>query len=203
MEIWLNKGNDKLRLPVLPEEFEVASSNMNERININAIGEINILGNEEVKEFEMESFFPAQEYYFVEYNGFPKPYECVEMIDKWRHSKEPARLIVTDTSINMEVGFDEFTYGERDGTGDVYYSLSLSEYKQIKVRVKAKKYEPPKKAKRPAPKPKKKSYTVKRGDNLWNISKRFTGNPMNYKKIAKENKIKNPNLIFPGQVIKI
>jgi prophage DNA circulation protein len=43
-------------------------------------------------------------------------------------------------------------------------------------------------------------YTVKKGDNLWNISKKYYGRGIDYKKIANANKklIKNPNLIYPG-----
>jgi len=46
-------------------------------------------------------------------------------------------------------------------------------------------------------------YVVVKGDTLWHISKRFTGNPFNYPRIAGENRIANPDLIFPGQKIKL
>lgn len=51
----------------------------------------------------------------------------------------------------------------------------------------------------------KRTYTVKRGDCLWNIAKRFYGNGAKYTKIydANTNKIANPNLIYPGQVFVI
>ncbi len=39
-------------------------------------------------------------------------------------------------------------------------------------------------------------YTVKKGDTLINIAKKYN---TNYKKIANDNNIKNPNLIYPGQ----
>ena len=49
------------------------------------------------------------------------------------------------------------------------------------------------------------TYTVKRGDCLWNIAKRFYGNGALYTKIydANTKKIANPNLIYPGQVFVI
>lgn len=46
-------------------------------------------------------------------------------------------------------------------------------------------------------------YVVKRGDTLWNISQRLTGNPYNYPRIAGSNDIANPDLIFPGQRIRL
>lgn len=49
------------------------------------------------------------------------------------------------------------------------------------------------------------TYTVKKGDCLWNIAKQFYGNGASYTKIydANTNKIANPNLIYPGQVFVI
>lgn len=46
-------------------------------------------------------------------------------------------------------------------------------------------------------------YIVQKGDNLWNISKRFYGAGSEYHRIVKANKISNPNLIYPGQKLKI
>ncbi len=45
-------------------------------------------------------------------------------------------------------------------------------------------------------------YTVKKGDMLWHLTHHFYGNPYLYVKVARYNKIKNPNLIEVGQKIK-
>jgi len=62
---------------------------------------------------------------------------------------------------------------------------------------------PPKPAKPPTPPVR--TYTVKKGDNLWNISKKYYGTGTKWPTIANANKkiIKNPNLIYPGQVLVI
>ena len=51
----------------------------------------------------------------------------------------------------------------------------------------------------------KRTYTVKKGDSLWNIAKKYYGDGSQYKKIydANTNKIANPNLIYVGQVLVI
>lgn len=46
-------------------------------------------------------------------------------------------------------------------------------------------------------------YTVKAGDSLSKIAERYYGDPMEYKKIAHYNNISNPDLIHPGQKIRI
>jgi len=46
-------------------------------------------------------------------------------------------------------------------------------------------------------------YVVQEGDTLWGISERFTGNPFNYPRIAGENRIADPDLIFPEQQIRL
>lgn len=46
-------------------------------------------------------------------------------------------------------------------------------------------------------------YVVKKDDTLWSISERLTGNPFNYPRIAGENRIADPDLIFPGQRIRL
>ena len=48
-----------------------------------------------------------------------------------------------------------------------------------------------------------KTYTVKKGDSLWAIAAKFYGKGSEYSKIASANtdKISNPNLIYPGQVL--
>ena len=47
MEIWLSWQNnaERLRLPILPSSFEVEVGNLNTRVNINEIGNINLIGD--------------------------------------------------------------------------------------------------------------------------------------------------------------
>ncbi len=47
------------------------------------------------------------------------------------------------------------------------------------------------------------TYTVVRGDNLWNIAVRAYGDGYKWVEIAKNNGLTNPNLIFSGNIIKL
>lgn len=66
--------------------------------------------------------------------------------------------------------------------------------------------EPEKVVPEPAPKPEKKpdvKYHIRWGDTLWDLSESYYKNPWKYPKIARYNKIKNPDLIISGTDILI
>ena len=46
-------------------------------------------------------------------------------------------------------------------------------------------------------------HTVVRGDTLWHITKKYAGDPFKYPEVARKNRIKNPDRIYPGQEIRI
>lgn len=110
----------------------------------------------------------------------------------------------------MECTIESFSWGEQDATGDIYYTLSLKEYKRIKIK-KANitvETDPPKQRETKAPETNSgKKYTVKSGDCLWNIAKKFYGNGAQYKKIVDANQQifskRSPNLIYAGEVLNI
>ena len=52
----------------------------------------------------------------------------------------------------------------------------------------------------PAPKPSFTTYTVRKGDTLWEIAQKYK---TTVNELVRLNKIKNPNLIYPGQKLKV
>lgn len=189
-----NNNEEQLRLPVIPSEFELSQRNNNTVININSLGEINLIGKKGLASISLSSFFPAQEYYFCKYTGFPMPYECVKMIQKWRDSGKPIRLIITGTPVNYAMTIENFTFSEQDGTRDVSFALELREYiftKQVKpteittsngTKITV---PPTKRETKPIP-PKKKA---QKGDNMYTVAKKTTGSVSNASAVAKTNKV--------------
>ena len=213
MEFWLKKSNsDKIMLPVNPESFAFTEKHNNTSVNVNSIGEVNLLGKRDLKTGTISSHFPKRDRNYANNSGRQAPYTYINKLLSWKSSGKPVQLIITGTKINFQVTIETLKYGEQDGTGDVYYDLPLKEYRAVEIKkTKLKKTKKKKttkkksKPKRPAAKKKTKTYTVKSGDCLWNIAKRFYGNGAQYTKIynANRGKIKNPNLIYPGQVLTI
>lgn len=199
MEFWLSWQNNKerLRLPILPPSFQVEVDNLNTTININELGNIKLIGKSGLKKIAIESFFPAQEYHFCEYMGFPLPYSCLGMIEGWRKSGKPIRLIVTDTPINLAMAIENFVYGEHDGSGDVYYTLELEEYVFTEVKQDSKSHGYTVNNIRPA-KEMPKTYVPKPNDTPVTIAKKTTGNSVNAKKIIE----RNPTVFKNNTVIK-
>lgn len=209
MEYWLfsNDKKESLQLPVAPPSFKISKGNNNTTVIITTAGELNMIGKGKLAAVTLETFFPAQKYYFCQYTGFPAPYDCVKLIEKWRQSGDPIRLIITQTDVNMAASIESFEYGEQDGTGDVYFTLELKEYRFVSIpTVTFVAAQPSSRSYAAAARPTKSSqtvYVVKRGDTLWAIARRYTGSGTNYPSIASKNHIRNPNLIYPGQKLVI
>jgi len=47
------------------------------------------------------------------------------------------------------------------------------------------------------------THVVVKGDTLWDISKKYLNNPFRYPEVAKLSEIKNPDLIYPGDIVRI
>ena len=206
MEFWLQKDNDsKFQLPVKPSEYTVNVAHRNTQVNVIQLGDINLIGNTGLREISLSSFFPAKDYNFSNNSGRKEPLTYVKKIETWRQSKEPIRVIITGV-LNMECTVESFSYGERDATGDIYYTATLKEYKKIKLKKATVSIATVStRSTKSASSNSGKTYTVKKGDCLWKIAKQFYGNGADYSKIYNANKgiINNPSLIYPNQVLTI
>ena len=208
MEFWIKQGEGALQLPVKPTEFNVTVAHRNTVVNVIQLGDINLMGKTGLREVSLSSFFPAKDYNFSINSGRKAPIACVNQLESWRNSGKPVRVIITDL-LNMEATIESFTWGERDATDDIYYTLALKEYKKIKTKqatetVATGATETTRETKAPESSSGK-TYTVKAGDCLWNIAKRFYGDGSQYTKIATANggTVTNPNTIHAGQVLTI
>lgn len=208
MEFWLSYNNfaEKLQLPVNPGEFRIATGNKNTVVDIQSLGELNLIGDEKLADIQLSSFFPVNYASYCSYLDIPNPYDAVEQIENWRKLKEPIRLVITDTTINMSCTIENFEYGERGGTRDVYYTLSLKEYRFIEVQQVTDPTPTGMSSVRPDTKQTPKTYDVKSGDSLYMIAKKVYGDGSKWQELYAANKDvigSDANLIKPGQQLVI
>lgn len=163
MNFWLkHTDSDKFKLPVTPSSFEVSVAHKNTVVNIITLGEINLLGKTGLKSISLSCFFPAQDYNFSKADR-EDPEWYVSKLEKWRNSNTLIRFIITDV-INIQCTIESFSWGMQDGTKDIYYSLTLKEYRSVSAK------------KRSVKKIKATTHKVKKGDTLSKIAKKYYGN---------------------------
>ena len=117
---------EELTLPVTPWKYSVTTAQNNKVVDI--------LDSGELKTLKFGCFFPHQENHeghkYIIGDSY-SPTECVEQLIKWKESKKPVRVIITDTSVNMMMAIMTFNYNEKDFSGDVWYEISLTEYREL------------------------------------------------------------------------
>lgn len=214
IEMYLKAEGDMIQIPVIPSEFGVDDGSKIDTAYITKDGDHDVYMGKSLKKFSISSEFPSSDRSYCSCSP-SSPYDYVNTINGWIEDGKIVRFIVTGTPINYETRISSFSYKEADGTRDIYYNLSLIEHIPFKFTYKPKQPSTNKapnkvdnKNNRPAPKPSNKTsktYTVKKGDCLWNIAKKYYGSGSSYNKIYNANKniIKNPNLIYPGQKLVI
>ncbi len=205
MEIWLTKEGDAsgtlkktaVWLPILPPAFSVSLDNLHQTVDVHTRGEVTILGKRGLKNLELSSFFPAQDYPFASYRKNQEPYSYVKRLLAWQD--DPVRVTITGTNINDLMIFTSFSYGEPDSTGDIEYTMSLQEYRPPKYTKPAKKTRTGKTAvkigdgtmgtaSRSVKTTTVKTYTVMKGDSLPGLAKKFYGSGSQADKLYNANK---------------
>ena len=64
LNIYIKYDKEKVRLPVLPSEFEMSATQGNTTVVIHDFGEINLKGDRGLYSISLSSFFPSEHYYF-------------------------------------------------------------------------------------------------------------------------------------------
>ena len=218
--VFFDKDNATYRLPVNPEEIETSSAQAIEKYEILKLGQIAIPTHMELKQYSFEAEFPHRPLHYVETSGdYRGPDFYLRLFEQWRQAKEPVRFIASNgigEDINTLVLIEELTVVERAGEeGDKYVSLQLLEYREFGKKAVVVTTPTPagtviavakKEESAPAVNPKSNgTHIVQPGDTLWAVAKKYYGNGNQYPRIvnANKDKIKNPNLIFPGQQLVI
>ena len=212
-------------LPVTPDKIQIKINNNNKTVNLINEGEINVLKKAGLTDIEFECEIPqAKHPYAVYKSGFKEARYFMDIFEGLKTSQEPFQFIVCRKlpsgkqllNTNIKVSLEDYKITEEAKNGfDFTVKFSLKQYREygtktVNVTIAAAKPKAAASTQRaatnsPAPSSAQ-SYTVAKGDCLWNIAKKFYGSGAKYTTIYNANQGViggNPNLIYPGQVLTI
>lgn len=213
--VYIKYKSKRYKLPVNPEEIKKKQKLNIEKYQVLGSGQVSVPTYQALNEYNFECELPHHEMHYMEPGSRADPDWYIRMLTKAQKEKTPVRLIYSngmtdDESVMVLVESCEIL--EKSGEeGDKYLALSFLQYRKPLKKYRAVVTPVATVAQPETPQPTNpaveegKTYTVQKGDSLWKIAKQFYGNGAQYSKIVSANadKIKNPNLIYPGQVFTI
>ncbi len=213
--VYFKYNGKTYKLPVNPEEIKRKREMNVETYPVLKTGQVSIPSYCSLEEYSFEAEFPSQEYHYMNSGARANADFYEKMFRRAQKNLDPIRFIASNDindDISTMVLVKSVEVVEKAGEeGDKYITLNLIEYKSpgkryVAVQTAAaavKQEEAAAEETNPAV-TENKTHTVQSGDTLWGIAKTYYGDGGQYTKIAAANpSIKNPNLIYAGQVLTI
>lgn len=193
--------NAELVLPITPPSFEVSHGINIETINIHTIGDVILPGYGTLSTIKVDCVLPAHKYPFNQSGAKTDPYSYIKKFTNWCDKHTIMRFVVSGTTVNMQVLISDVVYSEKNGTKDVYATITMREYRKLSVIQKKKTGNNTRGTEKSATG--KSTYIIKKGDVLSAICRKYYGDSSLSTKLAKYNNIKNVNLIYAGKTLKL
>lgn len=209
--------------PVTPSKVQLKIKNQNKTMNLVNGTQINVLNDAGLTEVSFDLLLPNVKYPFATYkNGFVNAKYFLDEFEKMKVEKKtfifkllrkfPTGVSLYDTD-DLMVSLESYTIKEDASQGfDVVVSITLKQFKPYGTKIvkvldgtaSVEQTRETSNAPTPSDNPVT-TYTVVKGDSLWNIAKKFYGDGSKYTAIyeANKDKIANPSLIYAGQVLTI
>ncbi len=200
--LWHNNGAERIYFTVNPARLTVTRPNENRVRSLAMGGAVNIWGGRGLREVRLTTFLPAVNSPF--YNG-QAPESVLAMLKSWQDSGDPVRLIISGSDINDAFLIEDVSETLAEGDRDVGLTLTLREYK-FKSALAALAggsggASSAAAQKRTDERVTPRTYTVKKGDTLWDIACRFYGDGTKWGNIAAKNGVADPRKLQIGTVL--
>lgn len=193
--LWHNNGEQQLTFTVNPETLSVSRPNTNRVYALAMGGEVNVWGGRGLREVKFSTFLPGKQSPF--FDGVT-PDSALAMLKAWQDSGDPVRLIISDTDINDAFLIEDVSETLREGDGDTALALSLREYKfSSELAPQSGEAQAGRVDERVLPE----TWTVKKGDTLWDIACDLYGDGLKWREIAAKNGIIDPRTLQIGRVL--
>ncbi len=209
------KTNTRFMFPVNPDQISISDGRMFQEIPIINLGTTLLAGPMTPQGLQFESFFPKiYDASYCNYLLIENPINSWNRIVRWMGRNvnnvqlpaTPLRVTVTGSKFSQIMVVTDFSRDQFGGEpGDIFYRITLKQWRRQVIRIEAED-DTSKETKRTDVPKSGTTYTVKKGDTLWAIAKRFYGDGSKWPTIYNANKAViggNPNLIRPGQVLVI
>lgn len=137
MDIYLTKKStgDRLRIPLLPDRFNVKTNAAALTFNVINTGELKIPRGTGIKSYQWNGILPGKGMANASFvHDWQKPTTIIALLEQWEAAGEILRLMVTETNINADVFIESMTY-EHFGVDSVSYTLILSTYKELYIEI--------------------------------------------------------------------
>ena len=208
-------------MPITPSKVKVKINNQNETLTLINGEEINILKEPGLTDVSFDLLLPQVSYPFTNGGAQSADY-YLSLFERLKTSKQPFQFILNRSMptgrrlfyTNLTVGMEDYQITDDAEEGfDITATVSLKQYrhygtKTVTIQPAPTPAETPtatveQPQRETSQAPQQTTYTVKSGDCLWNIAKKYLGDGSRYNEIYELNKdkITNPNLIYPNQVL--